>query len=108
MTRRRPPLPPAPLANVFIHRPDTIIICCQRWFCSHSDNRFDDIRVLANVKVALDMRPPPIHRQASAIRARSRLSMAASPYALAGHDISRPFTIKTPPLPPPQPTSHPP
>lgn len=38
------------------------------------------------------------HRQA-AIRARSRLSMAASPYAhvAAGHDISRPFTMKTPP-----------
>ncbi|CAH2094453.1 unnamed protein product [Euphydryas editha] len=86
MTRRRPPLPPAPLANVFIHRPDTIIICCQRWFCSHSDNRSDDIRALANVK-------------AFAIRARSRLSLAASPYALAGHDISSPFTMKTTPAP---------
>ncbi|KOB78604.1 Secreted tripeptidylaminopeptidase [Operophtera brumata] len=34
-----------------------------------------------------------------AIRARSRLSMEASPYAhvAAGHDISRPFTMKTPP-----------
>lgn len=39
------------------------------------------------------------HRQAAAIRARSRLSMEASPYAhvAAGHDISRPFTMKTPP-----------
>ncbi|CAB3245898.1 unnamed protein product [Arctia plantaginis] len=34
-----------------------------------------------------------------AIRARSRLSMETSPYAhvAAGHDISRPFTMKTPP-----------
>lgn len=31
-----------------------------------------------------------------------RLSMVGSPYAhVAGHDISRPFTMKTPPRPPP-------
>ncbi|CAG4957728.1 unnamed protein product [Colias eurytheme] len=42
-------------------------------------------------------REPFVWEQSTAaIRARSRLSMAVSPYAF-GHDISRPFTMRNPP-----------
>lgn len=39
-------------ANVFIHRPDTIIVGNQRCFCLDRDDRFEDFQP-ANVKVAL-------------------------------------------------------
>ncbi|OWR53580.1 hypothetical protein KGM_211327 [Danaus plexippus plexippus] len=62
-------------ANVFIHRPDTIIVGNQRCFCLDRDDRFEDFQP-ANVKGEVTV-------------INGGISI------LAGHDISRSFTMKT-------------